>query len=93
MDFIKISTIEERDKIEVWTLATFPNIIKFIEDAKESWIVGTEVLSDPAYEKMDDFDGTKEESLKSYLTTKSTIVVYEPKPESDGTKEPTSGTK
>lgn len=94
MDVLKVLDISERDLIEQWTAAnTFPNVIKFIEDVNGNWIVGPEVLSDYAYDKLGNLSGTKEESLKSYLQTKSTTVVYEPKPDSDATKEVKEGTK
>lgn len=86
-DVLKISDAIERQKIEDWTLQnTFPNIIKFVEDADGNFIVGQEVLSDPAYQKLGIAPGVK---LRDYLQTKTTVVVHKPKP--DPILEPKAG--
>lgn len=86
-DVLKISDAIERQKIEDWTLQnTFPNIIKFVQDADGNYIVGPEVLSDPAYQKLGIATNTK---LSDYLQTKTTEIIYKAPPtdiikESDG---------
>lgn len=71
----------ERVKIEQWTESnTFPNVIKFIKDAKGNYIVGVEVLGDSAYQKIF-ADTTKK--LRDYINQKSTLVVYDPVKTSD----------
>lgn len=94
MDVLKVVDTTERDKIEAWTLAnTFPDIIKFIEDAKGDWIVGPEVLIDPSYEKNSDLSGLKDETLKQYLTSKVTVVSHDPKISQSVPKEVIAGGK
>lgn len=79
---LKVTDVIERDRIEQWTLKnTFPNLIVFIRDADGNYIVGQEVLSDRAYEKVGLIDGTKEEPLKTYLDAKTDPVIYKPVPE------------
>ena|SRR5690606_31229821 len=73
----------EREKIERWTLEnTFPDIIVFVKDSAGNYIVGPEVLNDPAYEKLGIFDDTrKERTLKSFIEEKSETIEHKPKRE------------
>ena len=76
----------ERERIEQWTKEhTFPDIIVFVEDSLGNFIIGKEVLTDPAYEKLVITDDrTKEtESIRSYLSRKSEEIEYRPKPSID----------
>lgn len=85
--------LAEKTRIEQWTLKnTFPDVIVFVEDADGNFIVGQEVLNDPAYAKLGVIDGVKEQPVKEYIDQKAVRIIYRPKPVVDETKEemPTS---
>lgn len=90
MDVLKISNTTEQDKIEQWTVSnTFPNVIKFVIDTDGNFIVGKEVLTDPAYQKLGIEASTK---LCDYLQSKTATIVYKA-PQTDVIKDTQPGTK
>lgn len=78
----------QREKIESFTdQNTFPDLIRFIKDADGNYIVGFEILRDPAYEKLGTLN-SKEQPLKEFIEIHSDTIVYKPKTELTETKNP-----